>query len=220
MRFLPGIPLVLVLCATPGAAAQGLVQPTTTVDRAQVGSQLGDTDRAPWDVGGWVRTPAGAFTTSLVLPGAAQAAFGARRWAVYGALELAVWTLRIRSQGEHRDATAAYRELAWEVARLQGEHPRRDGSWGYYETMTQYVRSGAFDRDPLLDGVQPEPDPDTYNGAVWTLARARAGSALELGGERGRPGTVPVAHRGCRRGFADRGARSWRGSRKPPRFRS
>lgn len=129
-------------------------------------------------------TPAGAFGASLVLPGAGQAALGLRRSVAYGALEAAFWTLRLHALSGERRASRGYRDLAWEAARAQASTPRVDGSWGYYETMSQYVRSGAFDRDPGQPGVQPEEDPASYNGTVWRLARG-----LYLPGGTGGPET-------------------------------
>lgn len=129
-------------------------------------------------------TPGGAFAASLVLPGSGQAALGARRWAAYAAIEVAAWAVRLNALDDRRGATVAYRDLAWQAARIPGDHERRDGSWGYYETLTQYAKSGAFDVDPSRAGVQPETDPDTYNGSVWALARS-----IYLPGGEGAPGT-------------------------------
>lgn len=116
-----------------------------------------------------LRTPAGAFTASLVLPGAGQAALGLRRWPLYLAVEAGLWWLwadAAHAFGRYRDG---YRDLAWDAARIQ-EGPRQDGGWSYYEVMSHYHASGAFDADPAA-GVQPEPDPSTYNGSVWEIAR-------------------------------------------------
>ncbi len=129
-------------------------------------------------------TPPGAFTASLLLPGAGQAALGQRRWVLYAALEVTFWAVRLDAGSDRRTAGRAYRDLAWDVARLPGSAPRVDGSWGYYETMGQYARSGAFDADPARAGVQPETDAATYNGSVWALSRA-----LFLPDGQGEPGT-------------------------------
>jgi hypothetical protein len=102
---------------------------------------------------------------------------------VYALAEVAFWAVRLESLDDRASAARAYRDLAWDAARL-ADGPRRDGSWGYYETMDQYLRSGAFDGDPLQQGVQPEDDPSTYNGAVWALSRA-----LYLPDGEGAPGT-------------------------------
>lgn len=118
-----------------------------------------------------LRTPAGAFAASLLVPGSGQAALGVRRWVVYGALEAGFWWAHLDARADFRRFTRRYRDLAWEVARNPGQEPRRDGSWGYYETMSQYVTSGAFDADPAQPGIQPEQDAATYNGTVWEIAR-------------------------------------------------
>lgn len=142
----------------PGAAAAGPAMETRAWHAAAVPELL--------------TTPGGAFAASLLLPGSGQAALGARRWAAYAAIEVAAWVVRLDALGDRRAATVAYRDLAWDEARTPGELDRRDGSWGYYETLTLYARSGAFDADPARAGVQPEEDPTTYNGTVWSLARS------------------------------------------------
>lgn len=49
--------------------------------------------------------------------------------------------------------------------------PREDGDWEYYERMGSWIRSGAFDADPAREGVQPETDLESFNGATWVLAQ-------------------------------------------------
>ena len=116
-------------------------------------------------------TPAGAFTASLVLPGAGQAALGLRRWSVYAVLEAGLWAGYLEAAADVRRLTAAYRDVAWEAARLPTDPgERQEGSWSYYETVGQYVTSGSYDSEPDRAGLQPEPDVTTYNGAVWSLA--------------------------------------------------
>jgi hypothetical protein len=91
-----------------------------------------------------------------------------RKWA-YLLVEAAAWAFwldRRASGGHYRDQ---YRDLAWEAARL-GTVPRVDGDFGYYETLTHWTRSGAFDRNEAEAGVQPEEDPSTFNGSIWNLA--------------------------------------------------
>jgi hypothetical protein len=74
---------------------------------------------------------------------------------------------RRRSGSRYRDG---YRDLAWEEARLT-DAPRVDGDFGYYERLTQWQRSGSFDRDADQAGLQPERDPATFNGSIWARAR-------------------------------------------------
>ena len=134
----------------------------------------------------FLRTPAGAFGASLVAPGAGQAALGLRRALLYGALELAFWGVHLEAAADYRRLSTAYRDLAWEVARTPtGPGERVEGTFGYYETLGQYVRSGAYDAEPGVAGLQPEEDPATYNGTVWELARG-----LFLPGGSGDPGSA------------------------------
>lgn len=112
---------------------------------------------------------AGATALSAVVPGAGQYYLGQQRAWVYLALEavgLYVWVDRRRAGSDLRDG---YRDFAWEEARLQVE-PRRDGDFDYYETMSKWDRSGAFDTDASAPGIQPETDPETFNASIWLLA--------------------------------------------------
>jgi hypothetical protein len=69
----------------------------------------------------------------------------------------------------------SYREVAFRVAR-RGSGPPVVPNFDYYERMGSWVRSGRFDADPVRGGVQPERDPNTWNGLQWHLA---AGIHLE-----------------------------------------
>lgn len=113
-----------------------------------------------------------AFLLSLAVPGLAQQRMGQRRWIAYAGIELLTAFLYVRTRGQARDARAAYRDFAWDAARagVVGG-PRRDGPFAYYETLSQWRRSGAWDSDVARPGVQPESDPATYNGSIWALAR-------------------------------------------------
>jgi hypothetical protein len=106
---------------------------------------------------------------SFVVPGTGQLLQQQKRGWVYMAAEAVGWVVyvdRRRSAGRYRDA---YRDLAWETARL-AEGPRIDGDFTYYERLTQWTRSGGFDRDAVTPGIQPETDPTTFNGAIWDRA--------------------------------------------------
>jgi hypothetical protein len=106
---------------------------------------------------------------SLALPGAGQHVLGQRRKWAYLALEIAGWAVyleRRASGGHYRDR---YRDFAWERGRIQSG-PRVDGDFEYYERLSNWPSSGAFDADPGRSGVQPESDPGTYNGSIWLLA--------------------------------------------------
>ena len=111
------------------------------------------------------------FVASALLPGAGQYRLGANRWVAYAGVEVWAWLSyldRTRSADRLEDR---YRDLAWSVARRIGSGPRRDREFEYYEAMSQFAESGAFDADPTLDGVQPETDSSTFNGSIWQLAQ-------------------------------------------------
>lgn len=131
---------------------------------------------------GWSGPSASATLRSLALPGWGQWTLGQRRGAAYLAAEAALWVVWADRRARAGDLRDGYRDLAWTAAR-GGTGPRRDGPWSYYETLTKWRRSGAFDRDPSAPGIQPEEDPSTFNGSVWSLARA-----IHLGGGNGGPG--------------------------------
>jgi hypothetical protein len=46
----------------------------------------------------------------------------------------------------------------------------RDREFDYYERMSHFTQSGAFDLSPGSP-LEPEADTATYNGSVWLLAR-------------------------------------------------
>lgn len=151
----------LLLACTPGLAQAQQLQSTWAIP-------AGGATAAPAGIGSTVRP----VLVSAVLPGAGQYSLGSSRWIAYFAVEAAAlyWYGDRRSAG--RDLESRYRDLAWEVARLNTTGERRDGDFHYYEALAEYERSGAFDADPAREGVQPETDPSTYNGWIWALARA------------------------------------------------
>ena len=138
-----------------------------------------------------VNTPGVAKTTALsaLVPGLGQHTLGqGRKWA-YWAVEAVGWVLyvdRRRAGGQLKDE---YRTFAWDEARIQAG-ARIDGDFGYYETLSKWTRSGAFDGDPAAPGVQPETDPTAYNGSIWALA-----TQIFLPGGPGVPDTDPQYRR-------------------------
>jgi hypothetical protein len=106
---------------------------------------------------------------SAVLPGAGQHVLGQQRKWAYAAVEAVGWIAffeRRSAGGDYRDR---YRDFAWAQGRIQ-VGGRVDGDFDYYETLSKWTRSGDFDADAGLSGVQPEMDPTTYNGSIWALA--------------------------------------------------
>lgn len=116
-------------------------------------------------------SPGRAFLYSAVVPGAGQHLLGQGRWTPYVAVELWGWIQFFLRRDRGEELRQRYRDLAWEVARRVSVGAREDGSFGYYESLTQFPSSGALDRDPLTAGVQPETDVETFNGSLWQLAR-------------------------------------------------
>lgn len=110
-----------------------------------------------------------AFLYSAVLPGSGQAAMGSRRWVAYAAVEVVGWLFYADARTDVGRLRGEYRDLAWEVARARPD-PRQDGRFEYYEALAKFERSGAFDRDPVSAGLQPELDGSTFNGRIWNLA--------------------------------------------------
>jgi hypothetical protein len=116
-------------------------------------------------------TPGRAFLLSAAIPGMGQKRLGQNRWMAYVAVELWAWVQYFGKRREGSDLQTRYKDLAWLVARRVSTGPRVDGDFEYYEAMTQYSASGAYDTSPDDLGVQPEEDPETYNGSIWALAR-------------------------------------------------
>lgn len=128
-------------------------------------------------------SPGRAFFYSALLPGAGQLVQGHRRWMIYVAAEALAWTLHVdrrRSGGDLRDR---YRHLAREVALLVPDGPPAGADFDYYERLTKWSTSGAWDADPASPGLQPEMDPGTFNGTIWARARD-----LHLGPDAGSAG--------------------------------
>ena len=106
---------------------------------------------------------------SLAVPGVGQHVLGQNRKWVYAAMEVVGWVAfleRRSAGGAYRDR---YRDFAWDEGRIQAG-ARIEGDFDYYETLSKWTTSGAFDADGGLPGVQPEMDPATYNGSIWALA--------------------------------------------------
>jgi hypothetical protein len=115
--------------------------------------------------------PEVSFLLSAVIPGAGQYARGQKRWIAYLGAEIAGWYLVLDRRHDGDRLRDRYREIAWSVAREGlSEAPRVEGDFHYYETLSNWVRSGAFDREPGMEGIQPETDPTTFNGSIWVLA--------------------------------------------------
>ncbi|MEM7417778.1 MAG: hypothetical protein AAF389_19975 [Gemmatimonadota bacterium] len=123
--------------------------------------------------------------SSAVLPGLGQLLMDQRRGWAYLALEAVGWWAWTNRRSAGADGRQAYRDFAWEQGRFQSSD-RVEGDFDYYETMSNWDRSGLFDADPAAGGVQPETDTGTFNGSVWSLA-TRLFPELPGGGSEPRP---------------------------------
>lgn len=138
-------------------ATVGILRPAATpVDG---GTRISEAERRRW-----------APVASLILPGAGQGLLRQDRFVAYLALE--AWAvLEVANQRtEWRRQRNRYRALARDVARSLYGPTFPVGTWAYYESMEKYVESGVFDRLPGGD-VDPDLNPETFNGAMWLLAR-------------------------------------------------
>lgn len=107
---------------------------------------------------------------SAVLPGSGQLLLGQRRAAAYLALEAIGAGFFFSQTAEGRERRREYRSISRTVARAGFSPDGPRGDWDYYESMQRFVSSGVFDLVPGGE-VNPEPDPETFNGAMWLLAR-------------------------------------------------
>jgi hypothetical protein len=137
-------------------------------------SEAGTLDAA----GPWTGSPAVPVLASAVVPGLGQGLQG--RWvttAAFALLEGVGWWLHLDAASDADRFRAAYRDLAWTAAR-GSPTPRVDGPFEYYERMIRWTRSGAWDLNPDLPGLQPETATDAFNGRQWRLA-----AEIFLGGD-------------------------------------
>lgn len=116
------------------------------------------------------RTPWWAPLVSAAIPGGGQAVLGQDRSLAYFAVEAYGWLRYASDVREARRQRDGYRHLAARVARANLSENRPAGDFEYYERMEQYVESGVFDASSV-EGVQPEADPESYNGFIWLRAR-------------------------------------------------
>lgn len=100
-----------------------------------------------------------------------QRELGLNRWIGYLAAEGWAWSQFLARRSEGQDLQGRYKDLAWLVARQVSSGPRVDGGFEYYEALTHFNASGAYDSDPQELGIQPEGDAETYNGSIWALTR-------------------------------------------------
>ncbi|WP_461412187.1 hypothetical protein [Gemmatimonas sp.] len=139
--------------ATPLALRRPAVATSAAVFTAPAGPP------APW----W------APVASAVVPGSGQFALKQQRSVAYLVAEAFLLVQYMSARRDGNRERDAYRALAVDVAR-KAFGGTQQGSWEYYETLEQFLESGAYDRVPG-GALDPETDPTTYNGFRWRLAR-------------------------------------------------
>ncbi len=107
---------------------------------------------------------------SAILPGAGQGLLGQDRALAYLAVEGYGWLRYASDVREGQRQRREYRRLAARVARAYLSDVSPTGDFEYYERMEHYIESGVFDSSPV-DGLQPEPNPESFNGFIWLRAR-------------------------------------------------
>jgi hypothetical protein len=127
--------------------------------------------QAARDAATGIRTsPVAVTLASALLPGAGQAIMRQRRSVAYIILEAAGAGLYISRHRTGRRERDRYRDISRTFARAQFSPDGPVGDWDYYERMEKFIASGAYDA-VAGGGVNPEPDPETFNGSIWLLAR-------------------------------------------------
>jgi hypothetical protein len=114
----------------------------------------------------WVRPLA-----SLVLPGSGQLLAARDRGVLALAAEVWFVARALAWSRQGRQMRGQFQTLAFEVARAPFVATRVDGPWDYYETMSHFVESGAYNQSAVPGTFTPETDTLTFNGAMWLLAR-------------------------------------------------
>ena len=114
----------------------------------------------------WVRPLA-----SLLFPGSGQLLAHRDRGLLYAAVEVWFVARALAWSQQGRQLRSEFQTLAFDVARQPFTTTRIDGPWDYYETMSHFVASGAYNASTVPGVFAPETDTLTFNGAMWLLAR-------------------------------------------------
>jgi hypothetical protein len=108
---------------------------------------------------------------SAVLPGSGQLALGNDRFVVYAATEIIAWWRYSKNAREQTQQEGAFKAIARTVARSHFSTAPPDGDWTYYESMRDFLESGAY-TTTNTGTIVPETDTLTYNGHLWQQALA------------------------------------------------
>ena len=107
---------------------------------------------------------------SAILPGAGQGLLRQDRALAYLAIESYGWLRYASDVREGQRQRNGYRALAAQVARAYLSDESPIGDFEYYERMESFIESGVFDTHSE-EGVQPETNPESFNGFIWLRAR-------------------------------------------------
>jgi len=202
-------------CALPLALLLAAVAPPLSAQGARDASGPGAGARAavppeamtPVWQRPWVRPLA-----SLLVPGSGQLLAHRNRGLAYLATE--IWfvarALALSQQG--RRQRRQFQALAYDVARRQFTPTRVDGPWEYYEAMSHWVESGAYNT-ATGGGFQPQTDTSTYNGAMWLLARRNYFENVDSAPPANSPAYQAALAFYQSRAFGDQYRWSWRDAR-------
>ena len=108
---------------------------------------------------------------SLLVPGAEQLLAHRDRGLIDLAAEVWFVARALAWSQQGRQLRSQFQTLAFDVARQPFTPARVDGPWDYYETMSHFVESGAFNTSTVPGGFAPETDTLSFNGSMWLLAR-------------------------------------------------
>ncbi len=170
-------PLVAIAALVVGAAAEaqqidsaraGVANTTRFAYDTSLMLRSGSVARPPGETRGIgdIRVRRFAPVMSAIVPGSGQFALGNDRFVVYTAAEVIGWWRYSKSTHEQAQQEAAFKAIARTVARSHFSNNPPDGDWTYYESMRDYLESGAYSLSNTAT-VVPESDVSTFNGHLW-----------------------------------------------------
>ncbi len=121
---------------------------------------------------GWLfsgeRAPLWAPVASLLLPGSGQLVMRQPRGVAYVAAEVYEMIQLVVARRDRSRSRNEFKRIARDVAR-RAFGGVADGSWPYYEALTEVVESGKYSQSATI--LVPETDTSTFNGKQWEAAR-------------------------------------------------
>jgi hypothetical protein len=155
----------------------------------------------------WVRPLA-----SLLVPGTGQLLARRDRGVVYLAADVWFIARALAEAQQGRQQRSQFLTLAFDVARQPWATTPSRGPWEYYEAMSHWVESGAYNLS-TTGGFQPPTDTLTYNGAMWLLARRNYFTNPDSAPPPGSPAYQAALAFYRQRAFGDEFRWSWQNAR-------